>query len=450
MLSFDDVTFAHPDRAPALEGFSLTVDEGEAVRLAGASGAGKSTALRLATGAIPRVQGGRLAGRVTLDGRDVETLSAPQLAARVGYVPQDPETAFVARTVRRELEGVLANVGCDPERVEPRVGEALSCFDALELADREVTTLSGGEAARAALAAAVATDPDLLVLDEPHAQLDAEGRGRLAETLRGLSAGGRSILLAAHEPHPFEAAVDQTRRLEAPGQAPAPVELPEPAGGEALLVLEELVHAYEDGPRIGPLDLRLREGEVVALRGPNGSGKTTALHAAAGLVEPTSGRVLVQGEPPRSLEARERARRLGVAFQHPAWHITQDTLADEVALTASNLGDPTDARAWLKRVGLEPHAGAHPWDLSGGQRQRMAVATALAHEPDVALLDEPTRGLDAVNRDRLARLLAERTRRGQATLVASHHPWIAEMAHRTVELGAPAEDQPVDEEVVYA
>lgn len=449
MLRFDEVTFAHPDREPVLEGFSMTVDEGEAVRLAGESGAGKSTALRLATGAIPRVHGGRLAGRVTLAGVEVERLSAPALASRIGYVPQDPETAFVARTVRRELEGVLGNVGVDPDQVEPRLRGALSCFDALELAGREVTTLSGGEAARAALAAAVAADPDVLVLDEPHAQLDAASRERLAETLRGLRAGGRSILLAAHDPHPFEAAVDRTRRLEGSRADRSRVELPAPPGGDALLVLEDVVHAYEDGPRIGPVDLTLRAGEVVALRGPNGSGKTTAMHAAAGLVEPTDGRVRVLGEAPSALDAGERARRLGVAFQHPAWHITQDTLEEEVALTARNLGAPVDARAWLKRVGLACYADAHPWDLSGGQRQRMAVATALAHEPDVALLDEPTRGLDAVNRDRLAALLAERTRRGQATLVASHHPWIAQMAHRTVELGEASEREAV-EEVVYA
>jgi energy-coupling factor transport system ATP-binding protein len=452
MLTVDDVTFAYPDREPALEDVSLAVDRGEAVRLAGDSGAGKSTLVRLATGSIPRVHGGRIGGHVLLDGDPVERIPAERLPARVGHVPQDPETAFVARTVRRELVNLLANAGV-PD-VEPRADQALSCFDAQHLAGREVATLSGGETARVALACAVAAEPDLLVLDEPHAQLDPEGRRQLADTLRGLVAGGRGLLLAAHDPHPFEDVVDRVHRVSDPPTDEAPPELPAPPTGDPVLELDGAVHAYEDGPRVGPLDLTVREGEVVALAGANGSGKTTALHLAAGLHEPEAGRVRLLGEDPRDLEATERARRLGVAFQHPAWHITQDTLAEEVALTGDRLDRPVDVDAWLERLGLDGHGEAHPWDLSGGERQRMAVGTALAHEPPVAMLDEPTRGLDRANRDRLARILAERTREGKATVLASHHAWMHELAHRTVELDATDDAEPAERppgsEVLYA
>lgn len=453
-----DVRFAHPGRSPTLDGFDLTLDRGEVALLAGPSGSGKSTVLRLACGSIPAVTGGRLAGRIALGGTPVMDLPTAALPAQIGYVPQDPEQAFVARTVERELESTLVNAGIPEAELAPRVEQALFAFGAGDLADRETATLSGGEAARVALAAALVAEPGLLLLDEPHAQLDQAARRELAGVLRGLAAGGTSVLLAAHEPHPFTGIVDREVPMGEPVAADPPHPLPSPRDGDPLLELEAVrhQHAPEAAP-VGPIDLQLAPGEVVALTGPNGSGKTTALHAACGLIEPTEGRVRLTGEDPRALGAGERAQRVSVAFQHPAWHITQDTLREEVALTGEALDHPVDPERVLEDVGLAGLAGEHPWDLSGGERQRMAVATAVAHQPPVALLDEPTRGLDPVNRARLAGILAERTRQGKATLIASHHPWMQALAHRAIPLGVQGDQRGPEEleaelitEVVYA
>lgn len=455
MLEMSQLRFAHPGRSPTLDRFDLELGDGQAVLLEGPSGCGKSTVLRLATGLIPAVQGGRIGGEVRVDGTPVEKVPPAELPRRIGYVPQDPETAFVARTVRRELSALLANAGvAGPER-SLRIEQTLHAFGAGHLAEREIATLSGGEAARVALAAALVAEPGLLVFDEPHAQLDARARRELAGTLRALRAGGRSILLAAHEPHPFDGTVDRTIPLGTePDRDDAPP-LPDPVGGDPLLELDRVRHRYgEDQPPIGPVDLAIEPGEIVALEGPNGSGKTTALHAACGLLDPSEGSVRLLGADPRRLAPEERARRVGIAFQHPAWHITQDTLREEVALTGDEIGRETQPEAVLAKLGLSRLADVHPWDLSGGERQRMAVATALAHDPEVLLLDEPTRGLDPRNRDRLARLLEARCEAGKATLIASHHPWMAELAHRTVELADPTPTREPDPdraaEVVYA
>lgn len=448
------VRFAHPGREPTLDGLDLTVEPGQACLLEGPSGAGKSTVLRLACGLIPSVTGGRLAGRIRLDGRRPNAIPVHELPQRIGFVPQDPERAFVARTVRRELEGTLTNAGVGGRQAGLRVDQALHAFGVGELADRETATLSGGEAARVALAAALVADPELLLLDEPHAQLDERARQALASTLRGLRAGGKALLLAAHPPHPFEATIDRTVPLGPHDRPEPPDELPSPPAGDPLLELDGVRHRHApDAEPVGPVDLALRPGEVLALTGPNGSGKTTAVHAACGLLAPTEGRVRLGGADPRALSARERARRAGVAFQHPAWHITQDSLRDEVALTGRKIGRPRDPAPVIDRLGLGGLAQEHPWDLSGGERQRMAVATAVAHQPPVLLLDEPTRGLDPRNRDRLARVLAERTRQGKATLIASHHPWMRSLAHRAIALGRDGTAEPdaeAIEEVVYA
>lgn len=181
----------------------------------------------------------------------------------------------------------------------------------------------------------------------------------------------------------------------------------------------------------------VQPGEVVALTGANGSGKTTALHLAAGILEPTDGSVELLGEPPHTLAPPELASRLGICFQHPAWHITQDTVAQEIGLTADAIGQRISVERWASRLGLEPLLGSHPWDLSGGERQRLAVATAAAHQPSVLLLDEPTRGLDPANLARFQALLAQRVTQGLATVIATHHTELAELAHRVVRLGAP-------------
>jgi energy-coupling factor transport system ATP-binding protein len=433
-----DVSFAHHGRDPVVDGFDLDVARGELHVLEGPSGGGKSTLLRLACGLIPRVQGGRIAGEITIGGQPVDELPVREIPQRIGWVPQDPETSFTARTVRLELSGLARNLGlADPER---RAREALDGFEAGHLVDREVEQLSGGQAQRVALAAAFLGEPDGLVLDEPTAQLDQSGRKLLAERVGRARKRGQAVLVAAHPPHPFGDLADRVHRIGEEHDQHPEVSMPAADEGQRLALVDRAVHAYEDGPRLGPLDLELRAGEIVHLAGSNGSGKTTLLHLLAGLLEPEEGTVRIHGDAPGAIDATAWAQRAGIAFQHPAWHITQDTVREEVTFTSERIDRPVEAGPWLERLGLDGLGDAHPWDLSGGQRQRQAVATACAHEPDVLLLDEPTRGLDRASRNRLAGLLAYRARVGKATLVASHHPWLGELAHRTVSLdgGGPA------------
>ncbi len=428
------VSFAHHGQDPCLADLDLELDPGQAMVVEGPSGAGKSTLLRLATGLIPRVHGGRLAGQVTLHGRPVADLPADQLPRRIGFVPQDPEAGFVSDTVQGELRAILENLGTPADEIGPRIDQVLGEFGIEPLARRRIATLSGGEAARASLACALVSEPDLLVLDEPDAQLDAEATEDLAGTLRALKAGGLTLLIAAHRPHPFEDLADRTLELHGTRPPPDPPGLPSPTGGDPILELQAATHRYEAGGGIGPIDLTVQPGEVVALAGPNGSGKTTLLHLAAGLIDPQDGRVTVQDTAPATLKAPALAEHLGISFQHPAWHITQDTVLEETTLTSRQLGTEVRAGGLLADLGLDGLEDRHPWDLSGGQRQRLAVATAVAHQPPLLLLDEPTRGLDARGLVAFAELLQARCRAGKATVVATHHPWLLELAHRVVSL----------------
>jgi len=431
VLELSQVRFAHHGRPATLDGFALTVAPGEIHVLEGPSGSGKSTILRIAAGLIPRVQGGRIDGQARLDGQPVHEIAPAALPHRLGWTPQDPEESFAARTVDRELGQLARNLDlADPQAATRR---ALAALDATHLRDREVDELSGGEAARVSLAAAGLGSPDALVLDEPTAQLDPAGREAARAWIDDHDGRGARVLAAGHAPHPLDA--DRVHDL-GDADPPPPAELPDPEPGPVQARLANAMKRYEDA-RIDPLDVTARAGEVVSLRGPNGAGKTTALHLLAGLITPDEGQARLLDEAPAELAAAELARSVGVAFQHPAWHITQDTVGEEVAFTAANLDHAIDVDRRLADLGIQAYRDEHPWDLSGGERQRLAVATASAHDPPVLLLDEPTRGLDPANRARLAALLARRVENGQATIVASHHDWIHELAHRTIELEAP-------------
>jgi ABC-type multidrug transport system ATPase subunit len=205
--------------------------------------------------------------------------------------------------------------------------------------------------------------------------------------------------------------------LQPPPQAPA-----DPSGAEALR-LEGIAYAYRDGPpAVVDASLTVRRGEVVALEGPNGSGKTTLAKVAAGLLEPAAGRVVCAG-------------RVAYLSQDPGRYLVAETALGEVGLAVG--GDRARAAAALARAGLSWAADRHPRDLSSGERERLAVAAVAVSEPEILILDEPTRGVDPLRKAELAGWLGELASHGTAVLVATHDTSFP--AHRRVRLGADTE-----------
>lgn len=184
-------------------------------------------------------------------------------------------------------------------------------------------------------------------------------------------------------------------------------------------------------PLFSGLDLTLPAGGVVALGGANGSGKSSFLRLLAGLERPQSGRIEIGGIHTASAAPADLARRVGAVLQSPDRHFLRPTVIEEVALGPALLGlpDPESlAHAALRRLGLDPFAGAHPLDLDAGKRRLASLATAIVHAPQLLLLDEVQRGLDRVNRAVLERVIAAEAGRGAAVLLVSHD---AEFRRRT-------------------
>lgn len=483
-LDYRSVGFAYPGSQPVLTGVDLEVRAGEVLLVAGPSGSGKSTLLRCANGLVPHASGGRFRGEVLALGRSTRSHPPRSLADVVGFVHQDPEAHFVVDRVEGDIAFVLENLGMGPAAMRRRVEEVLDALGIAHLRDRSPGTLSGGEQQRCAIAGALAAGPSALVLDEPTSQLDPQGaedvlaavarlNAELGTTVvlaehrleravpladrallvEGLGAGGAAAVTSGPGPvgavlagyagapsvmrlgrllgwDPPPLTVRDARRLAA-GQLPplladGAVEWPAaPSPGDVLVSARGLQACLGGRTVLARLDVEVRAGEVVALLGRNGAGKTTLLRCLAGLLEPTAGVVWRSGS---------------VAYvpQDPDAMLLGPTVRADVATTPRLLGhrDPAGVDDWLDNLDLLSLAERHPRQLSAGQRQRVAVAAVAVGRPDVLLLDEPTRGMDAPSRLALERALRATAARGAAAVLATHDVELAaRCATRVVVLG---------------
>ncbi len=478
MIRLEKVTYTYPESqdegrpaVPALADISLEIGEGEFLLLAGPSGAGKSTLLRCLNGLIPHFYGGAFSGKVSILGHDPIPWGPGRMSRLVGMVFQSPEAQCVAPTVEEELAFAMENHGFPETLMRRRIEEVTSWLGIAHLRDRRLDTLSGGERQRVAIGAVLVLHPRLLVLDEPTSQLDPQGAEEVLEALQYLKETlGLTVLLAEHRlervigyadrllylpgdgGRPLLGRPDEVLRQmpwvpplvtlgQALGWKPLPLTVEEarrfvgkPAGGEnaggrprprpssrPVIRVSGLSFSYNGRPALRDVHLEVFPGEIVALMGANGSGKTTLLKHLVGLLRPQEGRVEICGQDTRRVSLERLIARVGYVPQNPDMLLFADTVAQEMDFTLRQHGRPAGVYGDLPALlGLQEHLGRYPRDLSVGERQRVALAAVLVAEPEVILLDEPTRGLDYGQKEALERFLLERRRVGRAIVLATH------------------------------
>jgi energy-coupling factor transport system ATP-binding protein len=496
MIHFDRLSYRYPGtEAWILRDVSLDVEEGEFLLVMGPSGAGKSTLLRCLNGLVPHFYGGQVAGTVRVDGRDPVALGPRGMADLVGFVLQDPEAQFVVDKVEDELAFALENQGVDPIVMRKRVEEALDQLGIAHLRQRSISTLSGGERQRVAIAAVMTFQPEILVLDEPTSQLDPQAAEEVLDTLVKLNHDlGLTVVLSEHRLERVVQYVDRILYLPGDGQppildepravlkhveltpplvtlgkaldwSPLPLTIKEgrrfarryaPANNAAsrdpgtmpetpvTVSIQGLRFSYNGHPALQDVTLDVRHGEFVALMGRNGSGKTTLLKQLVGLLKPDRGSVRIEdGDSKRFLDTREAAveeiiRTVGYVPQNPNALLFNDTVRQELDFTRRSHGlpDGDGHGALLQMLGLTAYANRYPRDLSVGERQRVALASILVAEPQILLLDEPTRGLDYQQKEALTTFLQREKAAGRTIIMATHDvELVAQCADRVILLG---------------
>ncbi len=481
--------------APLLHDIRLEIVPGSLTAVLGASGSGKSMLAKVLAGWAVAGGHGRLQGTLELarDGRrehldfrgspDDPRLRLGAWGQHVAYVPQRAADLLTgaAATVGEELAFGLEQRGTPRAEMLAQVDSAARVMGLGGLLEREPGQLSGGEQRRTAIACAIVGRPAVVLLDEPTASLDAEGAASLSRLVGALRAAGTAVVVftatadalargasrwllleggtAAVDGTPAEAeasaafAASGVLREEAAVAAwrPGPVRAPE--GPAPLAELDRVTFAYDGAratrggtvnsgrPVLDEASLAVFPGEVVALTGPNGAGKSTSLRHLAGLLRPDRGQVRIDGRDILDDPAGRVAGTVGTLFQEPKDQLFERTALREVAFGLSGRSpgslrlsrDEARRRASeaLEAVGLPGRADTHPYELPVSEQRLLALATVLARQPRVLLLDEPTVGLDRFGLARLEAAVRRAAESGAAVVLSTHAlAWARRQAHR--------------------
>ncbi len=390
----------------AINQLSLDVQQGETLLLLGPSGSGKSTLALTLNGLLPQAVGELREGQVRVVGLDTQEHSVADLAQQVGILFQDPDAQFATLKVEDEIVFGLENLGHDPSSMEARIQQVLTDVGVLALRDRPVSALSGGEKQRVALASLLAMQPEILVFDEPTANLDSMGTQQVFALLAELKSRGKhTLVLIEHKLDELMHLIDRVvvlnaqggiladgpprqvfdahgpalqamgvwmpqvavlahelrrRGLELPlfpitlGEAvrafrgwvakatPATAAPARPSQDAPALEVKNLSFAYGHVEALHDVSLNINKGDFLAIVGANGAGKTTLAKHLMGILRPPAGSIALHGEEFTSIPAKQLARRIGYVFQNPEHQFVTETVWDEVAYGLRVMHEPED------------------------------------------------------------------------------------------------------------
>lgn len=472
-ISVSNLSYWYPEcEKPALDNINLNIKEGELVLLVGPSGSGKSTLLRCFNRIIPDFYGGKIKGKVNIDGMDLKLWDKRDIIRHMGMVYQHPEKQIVLQDVEREIAFGLENLNMELNSMKRNVSEAISLLNLTAIKDKSTSEISGGEKQRIAIASVIAMNPEIIIFDEPISQLDPIGAEEVMNFIKKLNRDmGKTIILVEHRlDRCFDMAdkiifieegriVGEGKKNEIPqninkkyflpnlayvfkaaGYKAVPTNVKEAREviskmefeqktygaekyGEKVLSIDKLEFGYKRGERtLKGINLEISKGEIITVMGENGAGKSTLFKLAAGVLEDYKGRIKVNDKDIKNLKNKERIKTIGYLSQNPNDYLGRDTVFEEVAYTLKNI-DEYDAKrviAMLDKIKIENLKDKNPRDLSGGEKQRVAIACTMITNPNILILDEPTRGMDAEAKDILGSIIKELSEQGKSIVIITH------------------------------
>ena len=444
MIEFKNVSFAYPDRADGgLKNIDLTVPDGQCVLLCGRSGCGKTTLTRLVNGLIPQFFPGELSGEVLLDGESIFNLPMYRIAEKVGSVFQNPRTQFFNVDTDSEIAFGMENEAVPQDMLASRVGGTARALRIENLLGRSIFALSGGEKQKIAFASVYAMNPEIYLLDEPSSNLDMAAINGLREHLKLIRSQGNTVLIAEHRlyylmdvadriiylengriagnftPEQFAALSAEERQsmglraIDLQGEKPVRSAVPKQ---QPVLELQNVSLAYKKQPVLNNISLKAAPGEVIAIVGHNGAGKTTFARALCGLHREASGLYLWNG---KLQKPKGRMKRSYMVMQDVNYQLFAESVEAECIFGIRH-PDTELAKSTLEALGLAQFRTRHPNTLSGGQKQRLAAGTSMVCGKELLVFDEPTGGLDYDSMVRLSSLIRRLSDLGKVIFIVTH------------------------------
>lgn len=441
VLSCEETKFKYQinSKNNIIEGFSYDFLEGRVYLISGFSGCGKSTLAYVLSGLYPEHKGVMSKGKVLLLNRDISEYLPNERAKDIMMMFQNSDAQFCMEKVKNEIIFCLENIEYPVEKMDELVEKVLTEMDILYLKDRNLSSLSGGEKQKVALAIILAISPKIIILDEPFANVDYESSQEIIKKLKRLNEENKTTIIAIDhrislwKDIDYEflylgkgcKILDDTSYFELEDSEEIKENRESLKEKEVVLELENISIGYGEKNLLENCSLIAREGEIVSLVGKSGAGKSSLLLNIAGLAKIKNGIIKFLGKDIKKWKTKEILKNIGIVFQNPQNQFITYKVIDELILSMKqNEKDEKKllekAKELLKQFNLYEYRNYSPFSLSQGQQRKVAVLSMLAGDQKILLCDEPTYGQDNRTSREIMEFLKKKANEGLTIIIVSH------------------------------
>ncbi len=462
-ISFQNFSFRYYLRKEwSLKSVDLNIKKGELTILTGPSGSGKTSVCYSINGLIPHFYAGEVKGSVFIAEKNVSKSPVSELSRKIGYIPQRAENSFVTPYVFSELAFPLEYRSFSKESIKNKILELANYLDLTKLLKRNPNELSEGEKQKLAIGCALVTEPEIIIADEPLANLDYSNQQKIITIFKSLQQKGKTIIIATHEYFKYKELNPRFIQIEKGQITGNLIENGEESKREFEIVkkklylkdiksekesevskseieVKNLSFKFSNGFSISDINFTTNRGKIIGLVGDNGSGKTTLFRLLCGFLKPDSGSIKLSGKDLKDWNWSELAAYLGVIFQDPDKQFFEEEIGKEVGFISKNLDlnfiDTKKIENELSSCHLENYVFYNPHSLSHGEKRRLAFVSSTFHNPELILIDEVTNGLDRENKEWVSNQILKLKQENKMLIIVSHDwHWLSKFVDEIIYL----------------
>lgn len=442
MFEIKNLNLSFQENYNVFKDINIKVKKNRVTLLTGKSGCGKSSLLMCITGVISDIIEGNITGEIIYKGKNIENKGVKAVSGEIAYMFQDPDSQLCTFTVEDEIAFGLENIKMEPSHMDHTIDKVLKLTGISHLKKRQLNHLSGGEKQKVALASILALDPEVILMDEPTANLDPKSTIEIINLIRDLrDKFGKTILIVEHKINEFSEIIDdviwfereQAKNIDKEffiqsykSESCIPTVNRKQSNTEKVLEAKGIYFSYNKNIKVlKNVNFSLHKGEIAAIIGPNGAGKSTLSKILMGLLKPEKGAILVKGTNIKNINPKDLGEHMGLVFQNPEHQFIKMTVEKEMVLSLEIrkqcpevIKDTVDS--YLSMFDLDKHRLSNPFSLSQGQKRRLSTASIMINGQSILILDEPTYGQDRSNLKELINLLYKINSEGTSILMITH------------------------------